>query len=141
MHLDQRPHEFVVVDPPDETRRRRRGKPGDRVVISWAPAGEGGSAWGQGSTGRPLPVEDEAWYVNMYWRERPAPGTRMIARNPATGRAVVLAAGYETGPGANTAIGGVTEEVHDWLETGHRDVLLLGFAADDALPLGPIECE
>lgn len=107
----------------------------------WAPAGEGGSEWGQGSTGRPLPVEDEAWYVNMYWRERPAPGTRMIARNPANGRAVVLAAGYETGPGANTAIGGVTEEVHDWLETGHRDALLLGFAADDALPLGPIECE
>ncbi len=25
----------------------------------WAPAGEGGSRWGQGSTGRPVPVEDE----------------------------------------------------------------------------------
>ena len=106
----------------------------------WAPAGEGGSEYGQGAIGRPLPVDDEAWYVNMYWRDRPAPGTRMIVFNPENGRAVVAAAGYETGPGANTAIGGVTEEIHDWLETGHRDVLILGFPEDDALPLGPLEC-
>ena len=106
----------------------------------WAPAGEGGSRWGQGSTGRPVPIEDEAWYVNMHWRDRPAPGTRMIVRNPENGRAVVASAGYETGPGANTAVGGATEEIHDWLGTTHRDVLSMGFAADDALPLGPIDC-
>lgn len=107
----------------------------------WAPAGEGGSRWGQGSTGRPVPVTDEAWYVNMYWRDRPAPGTRMILRNPENGRAVVASAGYETGPGANTAVGGASEEIHDWLGTRHRSIALLGFAADDALPLGPIDCE
>ncbi|MCA9646789.1 MAG: hypothetical protein H6718_26910 [Polyangiaceae bacterium] len=106
----------------------------------WAPAGEGGSQYGQGSTGVPLPVVAEAWYVNMYWRNKPAAGTRMIIKNPANGRAVVAAAGYETGPGSNTAIGGVTEEIHDYLGTGHRDDLQLGFAVNDALPYGPIQC-
>lgn len=107
----------------------------------WAPAGEGGSQYGQGSTGVPLPVVAEAWYVNMYWRNRPPAGTRMIIENPANGRAVVAAAGYETGPGANTAIGGVTEEIHHYLGTGHRDELQLGFAVNDALPYGPIQCD
>ena len=87
-----------------------------------------------------LPAVAEAFYVNMYWRDRPTPGTTMIVRNPANGRAVVAAAGYETGPGANDAIGGVTEEIHDWLGTSHRDDLELGFAADPTLPFGPIEC-
>jgi len=107
----------------------------------WAPAGEGGSEYGQGATGAVLPVVAEAFYVNMYWRDRPDAGTRMIVRNPANGRAVVAAAGYETGPGANDAIGGVTEEIHDWLGTAHRDDLELGFAADPTLPYGPIDCE
>ncbi|MEQ1571742.1 MAG: hypothetical protein ABMA64_39300 [Myxococcota bacterium] len=106
----------------------------------WAPAGEGGSEYGQSAYGAPLPVEDEAWYVNMYWRDRPDPGTRLLLRNPANGRAVVVAGGYETGPGSNTAIGGATEEAHDWLGTGHLDELELGFLVDAAAPLGPIGC-
>lgn len=106
----------------------------------WAPAGEGGSAYGQGAYGGKLPPEDEAWYLNMYWRSRPAPGTRMIVRNPANGRAVVAAGGYETGPGDHARIGGVTEEVHDWLGTVHGDDLEIGFAVDQSLPLGPIDC-
>jgi hypothetical protein len=107
----------------------------------WAPAGEGGSEFGQGSTGAPLPVLDEAWYLNMYWRQRPERGTRMIVRNPANGLTVVASAGYETGPGSNTAIGGVVEEIHLYLGTEHRDELEIGFAADQTLPLGPIDCE
>ena len=105
----------------------------------WAPAGEGGSSFGQGSTRRP-PVVDEAWYVTMYWRDRPDPGTRMIISSPRNGRAVVASAGYESGPGANTAIAGVSEEIHDHLGSGHRDLLTVGFAVDPQLPLGPIEC-
>ncbi|MCA9526794.1 MAG: hypothetical protein KC549_10930, partial [Myxococcales bacterium] len=106
----------------------------------WAPEGEGGSQWGQSAYSRPLPVLDEAWYVNMFWSPRPAAGTRMIVTNPANGRAVVAAAGYETGPGSNTAIGGVSEEIHDYLGTEHRDALQLGFAVDQDLPLGPVDC-
>jgi hypothetical protein len=106
----------------------------------WAPAGEGGSEYGQGSTGAPLPVEDEAWYVNMYWKDRPAKGTRLLVWNPANGRVVVASGGYETGPGANDAIGGAVEEIHDHLGTSHRDGLVMGFAADQTLPLGPITC-
>jgi hypothetical protein len=106
----------------------------------WAPAGEGGSRYGQGSTGGVLPVEDEAWYITMYWRQRPAKGTRMIVTNPDNGRAVVASAGWETGPGSNTAVAGVSEEIHHYLGTGHLDDLTIGFAADDSLPLGPIDC-
>lgn len=106
----------------------------------WAPAGEGGSEFGQGSTGQKLPVLDEAWYVNMYWRQRPVGGTRMIIRNPANGRTVVASAGWETGPGANTRIGGAVEEIHHHLGTQHGDVMEFGFAVDQSLPLGPIVC-
>lgn len=106
----------------------------------WAPAGEGGSRWGQGSTGRPVPVEDEVWYITMNWAERPAPGTRMIVFNPDNGRTVVASAGYETGPGSPTAVAGVSEEIHHSLGSGHRDVLVIGFAVHDDLPLGPIDC-
>ena len=98
----------------------------------WAPSGEGGSEFGQGSTGAPIPPEHETWYVNMYWRDRPAQGHRMILINPLTGAAVVAAAGYETGPGANTAIGGASEEIHDVLGTVHRDDVVMAFAADQS---------
>ena len=105
----------------------------------WAPFGEGGSQWGQGSAAKP-PLVPEAWYVNMYWRTRPPAGRRMIIRQPQGRLAVVAAAGYETGPGSPTAIGGATEEIHDFLGTQHRDTLTLGFAVDDTLPYGPVRC-
>ncbi len=107
----------------------------------WAPSGEGGSEFGQGSTGAVVPTLDETWYVNMYWRDRPAKGTRMILINPVNGHAVVTSAGYETGPGSNLHIGGATEEVHDVLGTVHLDNVMMGFAVDQSLPLGPINCQ
>ncbi len=109
----------------------------------WAPAGEGGSEFGQGSTGSPLPVVDEAWYVNMYWASstRPTRGTRMIITNPANGRSVVASAGWETGPGSTSRMGGASEEIHDALGTSHGDELEFAFAADQTLPFGPIVCE
>jgi hypothetical protein len=107
---------------------------------SWAPAGEGGSQYGQGSTGNKIPVVDEAWYITMYWKQRPAGGTRMIVTNPANGRSVVASAGWETGPGANTSLAGVTEEIHHYLGTTHLSDLTVGFAVDQDLPLGPIVC-
>jgi len=106
----------------------------------WAPEGEGGSHWGGGATGQKLPVLDEAWYVNMYWRDRPPRGRRMLVVEPWSGRAVVAAGGWETGPGSNTAIGGAVEEIHHALGSVHREALVMGFLADDALPLGPISC-
>ncbi len=106
----------------------------------WAPEGEGGSQWGGGATGQKLPVLDEAWYVNMYWRDRPPRGRRMLVVEPWSGRAVVAAGGWETGPGSNTAIGGAVEEIHHHLGSRHRQDLVMGFLVDDALPLGPIGC-
>ncbi len=106
----------------------------------WAPAGEGGCEFGQGSAVHAVPVLAEAWYVTMHWRDRPAQGTRMIITNPANGRAVVAAGGYETGPASNTAVGGASEEIHHHLGTTHRDPLIIGFAVDQSLPYGPIDC-
>ena len=109
----------------------------------WAPL-EGGNFYGAG-IGSPtlFPVEDEHWYVCMYWTKesRPARGTRMIMRLPGSQRAVVVAAGYETGPGDLTNIGGTTEETHFYLGTGHKSVLSLGIAADQSIPLGPRTCD
>ncbi len=105
---------------------------------SWAP--QESSEFGQSASGDKLPVEDETWYVNMYWEDRPDAGTRMILRT-AEGRAVVAAAGYETGPGDLSHIAGTTEEVHHYLGTGHLSELTVGFAVDQTLPLGPIVCD
>jgi hypothetical protein len=81
------------------------------------------------------------WYITMNWAQRPAKGTRMVVRNPANGRAVIAAAGYETGPGSPTAVAGVSEEIHRYLGTTHRDTLMIGLAANPRLALGPVGCE
>jgi len=64
----------------------------------------------------------------------------MILRLPSSNRAVVVAAGYETGPGDLSAIGGTPEESHYYLGTSHRSTLQLGIASDQTLPLGPRTC-
>lgn len=106
----------------------------------WAPL-EGGSFYGCG-IGDPsaFPVAHEAWYVNMYWTSagRPAKGTRMIFKSG--NRGVVVAAGYETGPGDLSFIGGTPEETHFYMGTTHGSVMTLGIATDNSLPLGPRTC-
>ena len=109
----------------------------------WAPL-EGGSFYGAG-IGDPavFPVVHEGWYVNMYWTSaaRPAKGTRMILREPGGARAVVVAAGYETGPGDLSNVGGTPEETHFYMRTTHQSPMTLGIAADQTLPFGPRDCQ
>ena len=105
---------------------------------SWCP--QESCEYGQGAYGAKVPVDDEHWYICMYWQSRPDAGTRMIIRDE-HGRAVVVAAGYETRPGDLCNIAGTTEEVHHYFGTGHESVLTLGFAVDQTLPLGPIDCQ
>jgi hypothetical protein len=110
----------------------------------WAPL-EGGTFYGAG-IGSPtlFPVVDEGWYVNMYWTAaaRPPRGTRMILRDPLGGsRAVVVAAGYETGPGDLSSVGGTPEETHFYMGTQHHSPMKLGIATDPSLPLGPRVCQ
>jgi hypothetical protein len=64
----------------------------------------------------------------------------MIVRDPSGSRAVVVSAGYETGPGDLDYVGGTPEESHFYLRTGHLDTLTLGIATDQTLPLGPRVC-
>lgn len=108
----------------------------------WAPL-EGGTFYGAG-IGSPtlFPVVDEGWYVNMYWTSaaRPARSTRMIFRLPGTSRAVVVSAGYETGPGDLSYVGGTPEETHFYLGTTHGSTATLGIASDQTPPLGPRVC-
>ena len=58
-----------------------------------------------------------------------------------TGKAVVAAAGYETGPGDGTKIGGAVYEVHKKLGTGHNSVLTFGEMKIQDYEYGPIDCE
>jgi hypothetical protein len=110
---------------------------------NWAPL-EGGNFYGAG-IGSPdlFPVIDEHWYVCMFWTRdaRPARGTKMIFKDPESEHAVVVAAGYETGPGDLDNIAGTTEETHFYLGTPHQGQLQLGIATDQALPFGPRICE
>jgi hypothetical protein len=108
----------------------------------WAPL-EGGSFYGAG-IGSPtlVPVLEEGCYVNLAWtrESRPPRGTRMILRLPGTSRAVVVAAGHETGPGNLAHLGGTPEETHFYLRTGHLSEMDLGIAVDPTLPFGPRVC-
>lgn len=105
----------------------------------WAPCCEPSNEYGQGSSVRP-PVEAEAFYINMRWSQAPSRGQRYIVYNGITGRAVVAAAGYENGPGDLSNIGGASEEIHDYLETGHLSHFTFGVAANQNLSYGPIDC-
>ena len=90
-----------------------------------------------------LPVIDEGWYVTMAWApaDRPPPGARMILRRTDDpSRAVVVAAGYETGPANLSSIAGATEETLFYLGVAAGAELTLGVAADPSLPVGPRRC-
>jgi hypothetical protein len=109
----------------------------------WAPM-EGGSFFGAG-IGSPqrFPLAHEGWYVNMYWTPaaRPPRGTKMILRLPDDpSRAVVVAAGYETGPGNLSNVAGTPEETHFYLGTEHLGEMTIGIATDQSLPFGPRLC-
>ncbi|MEQ8225728.1 MAG: hypothetical protein ABRQ37_25675, partial [Candidatus Eremiobacterota bacterium] len=60
-------------------------------------------------------------------------------KNPVNERTVVAIAGYETGNGnPGDMIGGVSEEIHHYLGTGHGGKLEVGFACDQTLGPGPV---
>lgn len=104
---------------------------------SWTPA-EGGGQVGSGSGSRP-PAASEPWVMNMYWRSKPAEGTRVILKNPANGKTVVAVAGYETGPSTSYLLG-AQEETLQALGAKTGTQIEVGFAKDQGLPLGPINC-
>ena len=110
----------------------------------WTPAEHG--RIGQGSTELP-PASLEPWIVNSRWFKdgrpiNPPPGTRVIVFAPKTNRAVVGIAGYEWGPSASTGhTFGAQPEVLANLGIRHGDWVIVGFAANQNLPPGPIDCE
>jgi N-acetylmuramoyl-L-alanine amidase len=104
----------------------------------WTSAEDGGSIGG--GSGSPPPAAVEPYVANMYWANRPAEGTRMILTNPANGKSVVVAAGYETGPGDLTYVIGAQEEAMQAIGAVTGTKLEFGFAEDQNLPFGPINC-
>ena len=116
---------------------------GLNVGNDWCPSGEGGCKYGQGCTGKAVPWKAEAWYINMYWSGsgRPAKGERYLVLNPYTGKAVVTAAGYESGPGDCSMMGGAVYEIHSYLGTKHKSSLSFGHLKNQSYEYGPIACE
>jgi hypothetical protein len=109
----------------------------------WTPA-EGG-AFGQGSVGdvqlKELSTEMEMWLLTMMWAkgERPERGTKFLLS--ANDKSVVVIAGYETGPASQDFLGGITTEVHHWLNTTSDSEISIALLADQTLPPGPVNCK
>ena len=108
----------------------------------WTPAESG--QIGQGSIGelqtKLLHPNDELWLLTMMWakRERPDPGTKFLVE--ANGKAVIVVAGFETGPRYEYFLGGMTAEVHHWLGTDSDSKIKLSYLKNQNLPTGPVEC-
>ncbi|NEQ73937.1 MAG: TIGR02594 family protein [Okeania sp. SIO2C9] len=105
----------------------------------WTPP-EGG-LHGQGSVGNLKPtVVEEMWFMTMMWanaNEKPSPGTKFLLS--ANNRHIVVVAGYETGPGTQEFLGGVTREVHAWLGTDNNSHIEICYLKDQRVPIGPVE--
>jgi hypothetical protein len=94
--------------------------------------------FGQGKEGQKPSEMEEGWYISLNWKEVPPRGTRFIIKNPVNGRTVVAIAGYETGTGrTGNLAGGICEEIHHYLGTGHGSKLEVGVAKDQTLCPGP----
>lgn len=106
----------------------------------WCPA-EGGNI-GSGSSGKFVPADAEAWYINMNWDSstKPAKGTRYLVIDPVSGKTVVAAAGYETGPGSCDRMGGAVYEIRKYTSTDHGDTMTFGELSKQDFPFGPINC-
>lgn len=109
----------------------------------WTP--EEGGHFGQGSVGEvqksELTPEMEMWFMTMMWassNDRPARGTKFLLQ--ANGKSVVVIAGFETGPGSESKLGGITREVHKWLGTNNNSTIKVSYLKDQTVAIGPINC-
>lgn len=105
---------------------------------------EGGEI-GQGSIGdgqvRLLSPEMELWLLTMMWEdgEKPIMGTKFLVK--ANGKAVVVIAGFETGPRYQKFVGGLTQEVHHWLGTTDESQIEIHYLKNQNVPFGPVICQ
>lgn len=105
----------------------------------WTPSENG--LVGQGAVGEiKPPLEQELWQGNMYFKKLPKRGEKWLAKNPANGRAVVIAMGWEMGPGDPKFIGGVTVESAFALRASNTSQIIFGKLKDQSLPYGPVVC-
>ncbi|HEU4495708.1 MAG TPA: hypothetical protein VFR70_01530 [Flavobacterium sp.] len=137
-HL-QRAHAIYKTYDPDKTFAQLYSASYQK---QWTPA-ESGSI-GQGSVGAiqktELTPEKAMWFMTMMWAPGtiPARGTKFLLS--ANGKKVVVIAGYETGPRAQTYIGGLTPETHEWLGTNSASQITVSYLKNQSTPIGPITC-
>ena len=110
---------------------------------AWTPSERG--ECGQGSIGKvqltTLKPKLELWMLTMMWEKgsKPKIGTKFILR--ANGKSVVVVAGFETGPASEEYIGGVTCEVHRWLQTNNHSQIEILYPKNQNIPIGPVICK
>ncbi len=114
---------------------------GNHWQREWTPAERG--QIGQGSIGdiqaKELSPAMELWLINMMWADGPPRvGTKFLLQ--ANGKAVIVVAGYETGPGSEDFMGGVTPEVHHWLGTDSDSDIKISYLENQNFPYGPVKC-
>lgn len=109
----------------------------------WTPS-EGGDI-GEGSKGLSWQKEkleplEEMFGINMMWKSghRPKPGTKFLLQ--ANGKSIVVYSGHETGPGSNRNIGGASMAIHHLLGIDNQSIVKISYLKNQALDLGPINC-
>ncbi len=105
----------------------------------WTPAEFGGTV-GQGSIEQSPPISEETWIFNMQWasKDAPIPGTRYLATYGE--HAVVVSAGWETGPEETKWLAGMQPAAFFVLGADDKSQIRVGRLRDQSLPLGPIQC-
>lgn len=107
----------------------------------WTPAESG--MIGQNARSIKMPIRDEMFLGTMFFSGKsnmPPIGEKWILKNPANGKAVVLAMGYEVGPRSSKLLAGTPIESFYFLSADNQAVLQLGKAKDQSLQTGPIDC-
>lgn len=132
-------HYYGIFSNADECQKKIYRQSWEKV---WTPAENGGNIGGN-ARGKKLPVDQEMWQANMYFTQKsfPNPGEKWLIKNPKNGKSVVVAVGYELGPGGREFIAGASVETHYYLESDNNSQLEIGKLIDQGLKYGPVKCE
>lgn len=106
----------------------------------WTPA-EGGGSIGANARDSKVDIWSEMWQGNMMFEssiELASARGKYLVTNPANDRHCIIQMGEEIGPPEEDNLGGLTPEVHWWLKSSNETRLIIGYCADQSLPLGPV---
>ena len=105
----------------------------------WTPPENGKAGQGSVAALKPTPIQ-EMWLGNMKWSKasKPKPGEKWLLKY--NNKAIVVAMGFETGPGNKKVLGGLQPEGQFALGSTNKSMVEVGRLIDQSVPYGPIKC-